>query len=263
MELPVEAWFKAVPVRASRRSYEARSPVDEQLARLENACREFRPFPESRAELVRRPAEGVFKGIIGSYGRVTGAPCYLAFVGDVTSSRVQECAGYTGEGLVLQATALGLNTCWVGGFFDRKNASSQVQFGKNEALIAVSPVGFAHARKSLTDRSFKLFIGAKSRKPLEELVLGRPVDDERIRKGLEAARLAPSAYNRQPWRFLVEDGGVVIRVDKDGKGDRISRRLDCGIAMLHFELGVRAAGLSGSWEFLPPLDVARFRFPPA
>jgi hypothetical protein len=29
--------------------------------------------------------------------------------------------------------------------------------------------------------------------------------------------------------------------------------------MLHFELGVRAAGLSGSWEFLPPPDVARFR----
>ncbi len=263
MELPVDAWFRAVPVRTSRRTYEARSLGDEQLFPLANACREFRPFPESRAELVREPADGVFKGIVGSYGRITGAPCYLAFVGDMTSSRVQECVGYTGEGLILQATALGLDTCWVGGFFGRRAVSAQARLGENEAVLAVSPVGFAPGKKSLTDRTFKFFAGSKNRKPLEELVDGGFVTDARIRAGLEAARLAPSAYNRQPWRFGIEAGAVVIRADKDGKGDKISRRLDCGIAMLHFELGVRAAGLSGSWEFLPPPDVARFRFGPA
>jgi len=263
MELPVEAWFEAVTDRTSRRTYEARLPGDEQLIPLENACREFRPFPESRAEFVRQPADGVFKGIIGSYGRITGAPCYLAFIVDLTSGRVQECAGYTGEGLILQATALGLDTCWVGGFFGRKEASAQVRLGENEAVLAVSPVGFARGKKSLTDRTFKFFAGSKGRKPLGELVQGGLVTNARIRRGLEAARLAPSAYNRQPWRFRIEDGAVVIRADKDGKGDKISRRLDCGIAMLHFELGVRAAGFSGSWEFLPPPDVARFRFCPA
>jgi len=263
MELPVEAWFKAVTDRTSRRSYKARPPGDEMLVSLEKACREFRPFTESRAELVREPADGVFKGVIGSYGRITGAPWYLAFVGDMTSGRVQECTGYTGEGLILLATALGLDTCWVGGFFGRRTVSAQIRLEENEAVLAISPVGFARGKKSLTDRTFKFFAGSKSRKPLCELVEGRPMTDERIRKGLEAARLAPSAYNRQPWRFWFEDGAVVIRGDKDGKSDKISRRLDCGIAMLHFELGVRAAGLSGSWEFLPPPDVARFRFGPA
>jgi nitroreductase len=260
MELPVDAWFKAIPVRASRRTYEARPLRDEELVPLENACREFRPFPESRAELVREPSDGVFKGILGNYGRVTGAPCYLAFVGDLTSTRAQECTGYTGEGLILQATALGLDTCWVGGFFGRRAVSAQVRLGENEAVLAVSPVGFARGKKSVTDRTFKFFAGSKNRNPLRALVQGGLAIDPRIRKGLEAARLAPSAYNRQPWRFGIEDGAVVIRTDKEGKADKISRHLDCGIAMLHFELGVRAAGLSGSWEFLPTPDVARFRF---
>jgi hypothetical protein len=263
MELPVDAWFKAIQVRTSRRTYEARPIGDERLVPLENACREFRPFPESRAELVREPADGVFRGIAGSYGRVTGAPCYLAFVGDMTSSRVQECTGYTGEGFILLATVLGLDTCWVGGFFGRRAVSAQVRLEPNEAILAVSPVGFARGKKSVTDRTFKFFAGSKKREPLRALVRSGLAVDPRIRQGLEAARLAPSAYNRQPWRFGIEDGAIVIRTDKEGKADKISRRLDCGIAMLHFELGVRAAGLSGSWEFRPPPDIARFRFGPA
>lgn len=35
---------------------------------------------------------------------------------------------------------------------------------------------------------------------------GRPVPDEAIRALLEAARVAPSSFNEQPWRFLVFDG---------------------------------------------------------
>jgi len=31
----------------------------------------------------------------------------------------------------------------------------------------------------------------------------RPVEEEKVRRVLEAARLAPSAANRQPWRFFV------------------------------------------------------------
>lgn len=259
MDLPVEAWYRAIPARTSRRSFEARLPKEETLARLERTCREFRPFPEARTELVRVPAAGVFRGIIGSYGRITGAPCYLAFIGDMRSARVQECAGYTGEGLILEATALGLGTCWVGGFFGREPASAQVGLKGHESILGVSPVGIARDKRSLTDTTFKFIAGSRKRRPLGELLAGGAVLESGVRNGLEAARAAPSARNRQPWRFRLEDGSVIIGTDQDEKDPKISRRLDCGIAMLHFELGVRAAGLSGSWEFLPPPDVARFR----
>ena len=259
MDLPVERWLAAVPRRSSRRNFESRPLEEDERRRLESACREFRPFAEARVELVLEPAAGVFKGIIGSYGRVTGAPCYLAVIGDMDSGRVQECAGYTGEGLVLEATASGLATCWVGGFFERRAVSGQVRLSASERVLAVIPVGRARPKPGLTDRSFKFFIGARHRKPLVELVSDAGALAEGVRKGLEAARLAPSAYNRQPWRFEIEAGAVLVRATGEEPVSKISRRLDCGIAMLHFELGVQAAGLSGDWEFLPPPSVARFR----
>jgi hypothetical protein len=72
-----------------------------------------------------------------------------------------------------------------------------------------------------------------------------------------AARIAPSAMNRQPWRFTL-DGGA-LRVAYDG-ADALptSKRLDCGIAMLHAELGAAGEGVGGSWELLTEPDVACF-----
>jgi nitroreductase len=39
--------------------------------------------------------------------------------------------------------------------------------------------------------------------------LDRPVEREKIMKCLEAARLAPSASNGQPWHFIVVDDAVL------------------------------------------------------
>ncbi len=260
MDIPVERWYPCIAERTSRRNFDGRLPEEEKLARLERVCREFRPFPECRAELVREPATGVFKGILGSYGRVTGAPSYIAFIGDMNSARVQECLGYTGEGLILEAAALGLGTCWVGGFFRPGVVAGQVRLGASEKIIAVSPVGTAPPKLRFSDRTIKVLAGSKGRKSLRELLLGDPIPDEKILKGLEAARLAPSAVNRQPWRFLIDADSITISPDRPEKHPFISLRLDCGIAMLHLELGLRSAGMTGSWEFLPAPDVARFKF---
>jgi nitroreductase len=260
MELPVERWSRAIAGRASRRSYDPKMPREELLKRLEQVCREFQPFPEARAALVREPVDKVAAGIIGSYGRVRGAPCYLAFVGRMDSSRIQECVGYTGEALVLEATALGLSTCWVGGLFKPGLVSARLGLGENEKVICISPVGHAAARASLTDRTFKAIAGSARRESLEELVEGGRVPEGGVKAALEAARVSPSANNRQPWRFRADSRTVTIFTDNDKKEWKISRRLDCGIAMLHFELGARAAGLQGAWEYLDAPDVARYVF---
>ena len=78
------------------------------------------------------------------------------------------------------------------------------------------------------------------------------------KEALEAARLAPSAANRQPWRFLLTENSITITVDGLRDTHGVSKRLDCGIAMLHIELGARHAGVEGRWEYLQPPDVARF-----
>ena len=258
MELSVESWSQAIANRVSRRSFAAEAPGEEPLGRLEHVCREFQPYPEARVVLVREPVDKVAAGIIGSYGRVSGAACYLAFIGRMDSARVQECVGYTGEALVLEATSLGLANCWVGGLFKPAAVSSRLGLGENEKVICISPVGYPAAKPSLTDRTFKAIAGSARRKSLEELMEGGRVPEGGVKTAIEAARLSPSANNRQPWRFRADGRAVTIFTDNDKKEWKLSRRLDCGIAMLHFELGARAAGLAGEWEFLEAPEVARY-----
>jgi nitroreductase len=252
MDLPVDRWFRSIPVRISRRAYSPLLPEEDKLARLGQVCREFRPFPEVRSELVAQRPEDEFKGLVGGYGRVTGAPAYIAFIGRMNSARVQEAAGYTGEGIILEATALGLSTCWVGGF-------GRVEMRNEERVLSITPVGYAPREKTRQEKIMSGVVGSGRRKPLSALLAGR-IDAPWMGAALEAARLAPSARNRQPWRFRIERGAVVVAAHGPFSPSTISKRLDCGICMLHFELGARAYGVAGKWEILPSPDVARFVF---
>ena len=257
MDLPVERWYSAIFKRRSRRTYLSK-PVDgEKLERLEDVCRNFRPFPGARSELVLNSPEPVFKGLVGRYGRVNGAPHYIAFIGAMDAPQVQEATGYMGEGIILEATALGLGTCWVGGFFRPDAVRRDMPLADNERVLSVTPVGYPVPREDLSERLIEGLAGSRRRKSLMELVLeGSPAGWPG--KALEAAQRAPSARNRQPWRFRVQDGSIMVSEDGKPSLSSISKRLDCGIAMLHLELGGRAAGVDGTWEFLKSPDVARF-----
>jgi nitroreductase len=178
-------------------------------------------------------------------------------IGRPGAPAVEEFVGYTGEGLVLEATALGLATCWVSGFFRPEAARRRLGLSPGERVYAVSPLGYAASSYSVKDKVFRRVAGSDKRKPLAEVAAGGPLEDWQ-RKALEAARLAPSATNRQPWRFDVSTGSITVRVDRGRDDGRFSKRLDCGIAMLHLELGARAAGVDGRWVSLPAPAVARF-----
>lgn len=67
-----------------------------------------------------------------------------------------------------------------------------------------------------------------------------------------------NAVNRQPWRFLVDERSITVSTDSLKDTYHIPKRLDCGIAMLHIELGARHVGVEGRWEYLKASDVARF-----
>lgn len=258
MKIPFEIWYPALFKRQSRRSFLPRLPEEGIIAQLERVCREFRPFSEVRVELVKDKPKKVFKGIIGRYGKVTGAPHYMAFIGDMSSPRVQECAGYVGEAVILEATALGLDSCWVGGMFRPKAAAAHFPIGDGEKVLSVTPVGYAEVSYNATERLLKGFAKSEKRRSLKQLIIHGHIHSPWVEKALEAARLAPSAANRQPWRFSIGDNSVTVSMEAARDSSFISRRLDCGIAMLHIELGALAAGVTGRWEFLDNPGVAKF-----
>jgi hypothetical protein len=251
------SWHQAIFFRESRRSFHPREVEPVRLDRIENLCNEFRPFPGARAVLVRRSPETVFRGLIGSYGSITGARQYLAFIGDTEMPATEEGIGYTGEGIILEATLLGLGTCWVSGFFRPGAVRDHTELGPNERIYAVSPLGYAEKERTAKDRIYSVLAGSKKRKALAEIVSGSSPEPWQS-KAVEAGRLAPSAANRQPWRFTLSPGAITVAMDSPRGVRRYSKRLDCGIAMLHLELGALAAGTAGTWTILPSPDVARF-----
>jgi nitroreductase len=262
MDVPFSRWHLAIEKRRSRRHFDPNLPITpEALTALDKVCNQFAPFPHARSRLVVESARSVFKGIIGSYGRVKDAPAFIAFIGNMDDPFVQEEVGYTGEGIILEATALGLNTCWVAGFFRPEIVASLIEVSSKERILAVTPVGYVRRFESWEEKFMTGFGRHHNRLALPKLVRGLPTEKwpDWVNVSLEAARLAPSAANRQPWGFDVEDDGITVFVRTRGPGFNVSKRLDCGIAMLHLEVAALDCGRKGEWEFLPSPQVSKFK----
>ncbi|MFN2312664.1 MAG: nitroreductase family protein, partial [Spirochaetia bacterium] len=70
---------------------------------------------------------------IGTYGVIRNAQ---AFVGVVVENKpgAMVDVGYLFEGFILDVTAQGLGTCWLGGTFNRKTLSGRVKVNEGEVL---------------------------------------------------------------------------------------------------------------------------------
>ncbi len=253
-------WARAIPTRHSRRSFDGTPAPHEALRALEGLCAGFRPYPDARVVLVGSAPGDLFRGIVGSYAKVTGAPHALLVIAASGSPGAQTHAGYTGEAVILEATSAGLDTCWIGGFFDRHRARALVELEPGEAVVAASPIGHATEAPSGSERVFRRLAGSHERKPLDVIAPGsRAGWPAWALAAAEAVRVAPSAMNRQPWRVRMEHGALVIARDSRREAPRVTRALDCGIAMLHAEVAAYAAGITGRWaDCENGLDVARF-----
>ena len=261
MDIPDLRWYRTIEKRRSRRRFDLKPLETEDLSQMASVCADFRPYHNARSVVVTESLDKVFKGAIGPYGKIKGAPAFIAFIGNMDSPNVWEQVGYTGEGIILEAEALNLATCWVAGFFRPKVVASLTEIGKRERVLTVTPIGYAAKRHSLEESVMTGFGLTHRRRPLSGLVSGLQESEwpRWVKLALEAARLAPSAVNRQPWRFKVEPDSVTVSVNTIGREYGLSKRLCCGIAMLHIEVAALTCGVRGSWEFLEPPLVARFK----
>lgn len=261
MEIPMKRWYSAINKRHSRRQFNGNDLATDIYSSLLDFSKELSGFVQgARVVVVNEQPEAVFKGAVGSYGKIKGAPAYAAFIGNMENRYVQQQVGYLGQCFILEATALELATCWVGGFFRPDTVEKQVDMKSDEQVLAVTPIGYADKNYTLEEKFMSGFSTTYKRKDLQQLCLQDPQQlPEWAIPMLNAARLAPSAVNRQPWRFSVQENTIKISVDNTKDTHNISKRLDCGIAMLHVEVGAGYNGIRGQWHNLDEkTDVALF-----
>ncbi|HPE90045.1 MAG TPA: nitroreductase family protein [Spirochaetales bacterium] len=162
-----------------------------------------------------------FANLLGRYGKFEGVRGLFVIKGR-KSKDLGLRAGYWGERLVLEATALGLGTCWVGGTYSKRG----VAVGPGEELVCVVTVGYAAAPgRPHRTKTIEAFVPGG--------IAGKPAW---FVSGVEAAMLAPTALNQQKFSFAL-DGNVV---DARVSGLGVLTDIDLGIARLHFELGAGA-----------------------
>ena len=83
MYVPFSRWYQVIEKRRSRRHFDINRPIAAgKLSALDTVCREFVPFPGARSCLVTGPLKDVFKDFVGSYGKIKGAPTFIAFIGN-------------------------------------------------------------------------------------------------------------------------------------------------------------------------------------
>ncbi|KEO84646.1 nitroreductase family protein [Tumebacillus flagellatus] len=272
--------FEAVELRHSSRSYTGEPLAADTRQKLQTFLDSgWEPYPDSdtRAVLVEGTDQTsrIFKGFIGSYGAVTNAPALIAIVANLDAPYFYEAAGYMGEQCVLYATALGLETCWVGGFFKPDEAGRIAGLKQNERVLAVVAVGSAKqgGMASLYEGLFKFgSTNRGKRKSLEEIHYIEDKTPPRwFFRALEAVQVAPSSFNKQPWHVRYHKKGMIsftfLEEYKEKKplfpGAPNSVRLCVGIAMAHFRVTLRALGVDGHWipEEEQPNFVATFLIP--
>jgi nitroreductase len=253
----------AIRRRVSVRSYADRALGPDLLARVEAvlALAGAGPFGGvPRFALIERStARSNEKVRLGTYGFIHGNPYFVA--GAIARGpRAAVDYGYVFERVVLELTALGLGTCWLGGTFSRGEFARLLTLDRGEFVPAVSPLGFAAPGKGLIERVVRWGAKANDRLPWETLFFDGPgrlplspeaagVDFE----VLEAVRRGPSASNKQPWRVVRTGAAMHLFLERTAGYGRLVpgvdlQALDAGIAMFHLEAASVAQGRPGRWD---------------
>lgn len=218
---------ETIAARVSRRSYLPAPLSPAEKARLERRIGQFRSAGV-RIELVEDGA-AAFARFGKSYGLFSGVHTFAALIGRADDPASGEKLGYYGELLVLEATGLGLGSCWVGGTYDPDACPCALAPG--ETLKCVIALGSCAQKRGVKESLIYRF-ARRGTKDLEQLYTADDPVPAWFLEGMQAVRRAPSAFNKQPVQFCFARGGVTASVPDLAQ----HRDLDLGIAKAHFAL---------------------------
>lgn len=138
------------------------------------------------------------------------APYYLIIYSD-ESPRYLMNAGYLMESMSLFLCTIGLGSCILGHTRVKKKLQTK------NGLKIVGVIAFGKSKDSFIRKHSEA-----KRLPVDALCVFKEVPRQWMKQLLEAARMAPSSMNTQPWRFVVYDNAIHIFSKKPKRQDRLT-----------------------------------------
>ncbi len=184
---------------------------------------------------------------------ISGETLYVAAAVE-KGEHVEEAYGYTFAALLIRAHKLGLGSVFIGGTMPRDKFEKAAELTGSEIMPCVSPLGGIAQKMSLKESMMRAGVKADKRFDFVNIFFDGNFDtplsvtkaeEAGIADALECLRLAPSAVNKQPWRVVL-DGNKAHFYERHDKGyvtdDYDVQKVDMGIAMFHFDMGLAASG---------------------
>ncbi len=188
--------METIRLRQSVRTYDPARPVGEtERARLAACMAENRVGPLGNTVRFKlldlREVSREELRQLGTYGVIRGASLYLLGAAPDRKGALEDL-GFCMERVVLEATALGLWSCWLAGTFRRASFARQMGLAEDELLPAISPLGYAAPGQNFIEKLLQRGGAAGSTNP--GMSFFSPQTAARL-----LARKKPAA-TRMPWR---------------------------------------------------------------
>lgn len=176
------------------------------------------------------------------------APYYLVFYSE-EAPRYLMNMGYLMEQMVLYMCSLGIGTCFIGSNKIKKELQEK-DGRKMVGIVAFGKSKGSHVRKQAEVK----------RLSIDQLCIFKEVPRQWMRQLLESARLAPSAMNDQPWRFVVYDNRIHI-FSKKHKAEQLRKWDEVNFGIMFANLMTAAEEMWLDVDLIRLEDISQKNFP--
>ncbi len=250
--------YDAISRRRSVRQYTHTPLSEQQHTFVQQSIEQTKQLHQAESVRIHNVLDGetvqnTMLGLVGAYGKVR-SPHYLIASAKPTG-RYLENVGYVLEQVVLALTTAGIGTCWIGAHLSKQPVRDVIQLPAGHVPVLLIAYGIPANPETVWRKQVSEF----KRKQLDAMLLSPIVGA--WSNCLEAARLAPSAVNSQPWRFAIENdtimhvyqakGGILA-----GKLLHAVNRVDMGIALCHIQVAAEHNQQSVSFQSRPVQEFA-------
>jgi nitroreductase len=174
------------------------------------------------------------------------APHYILVTSNKGEDYLQN-VGFAMEKVVLELTTLGIATCWLECDLKREDIFEFIDLKDYEDIkdmeVPCAIIAFGYPEKS--ERLFKR-IGSKVDRYKARQISKKA--DRKFMKCLEAARMAPSIKNCQPWFYLKDRKGFHLYSKIQKKSIDEMAKISLGTSLYHFDLACRKNNMPVEYE---------------